>query len=49
MTPEDLSSYSLHLVLVEPEIHFNADYPLKTRNLLETGDAAFAQIARIPR
>ena len=23
MTPEDLTSYSLHIVLVEPEIHFN--------------------------
>ena len=46
---ETFRSVSLHIVLVEPEIHFNADYPLKTRNLLETQDAAFAQIARIPR
>lgn len=41
----ELRRFSLHIVLVEPEIHFNADYPLKTRNLLKTRDAAFAQIA----
>ena len=43
---DELRRFTLHIVLVEPEIHFNADRVLKTRNLRKTRNGHTAETAR---